>query len=86
MTGVQTCALPISVKADSQLFIGDQAVTKEQLAASLDLATNANKDTTIFFQADKSVDYETMMDVMNALRQSGYLKIGLVGMEAAASK
>lgn len=76
----------LTVKADSQLFIGDQAVTKEQLAASLDLATNANKDTTIFFQADKSVDYETMMDVMNALRQSGYLKIGLVGMEAAASK
>lgn len=76
----------LTVKADSQLFIGDQAVTKEQLATSLDIATNTNKETTIFFQADKSVDYETMMDVMNALRQSGYLKIGLVGMEAAAPK
>ncbi|MEX6156801.1 MULTISPECIES: TonB system transport protein ExbD [Providencia] len=76
----------LTVKSDSQLFIGDQAVTKEQLATSLDAATNANKETTIFFQADKTVDYETMMDVMNALRQSGYLKIGLVGMEATASK
>lgn len=76
----------LTVKADSQLFIGDQAVSKEQLASSLDIATNANKETTIFFQADKSVDYETMMDVMNALRQSGYLKIGLVGMEAASPK
>lgn len=76
----------LTVKADSQLFIGDQAVTKRAVSGLSNLATNANKDTTIFFQADKSVDYETMMDVMNALRQSGYLKIGLVGMEAAASK
>lgn len=76
----------LTVKADNQLFIGDQAVTKEQLAATLDLTTNTNKETTIFFQADKSVDYETMMDVMNALRQSGYLKIGLVGMEATTPK
>ena len=76
----------LTVKADNQLFIGDQAVTKEQLAATLDLTTNTNKETTIFFQADKSVDYETMMDVMNALRQSGYLKIGLVGMETTSPK
>lgn len=76
----------LTVKSDSQLFIGDQAVTKEQLASTLDQATSSNKETTIFFQADKSVDYETMMDVMNALRQSGYLKIGLVGMEAITSK
>ncbi|ATG15040.1 TPA: TonB system transport protein ExbD [Providencia alcalifaciens] len=75
----------LTVKSDSQLFIGEQAVTKEQLGSTLDQATNTNKETTIFFQADKSVDYETMMDVMNALRQSGYLKIGLVGMEATAA-
>lgn len=76
----------LTVKADSQLFIGDQAVSKEQLAMTLDQATNSNKETTIFFQADKSVDYETMMDVMNVLRQSGYLKVGLVGMEAVPAK
>jgi biopolymer transport protein ExbD len=75
----------LTVKSDSQLFIGEQAVSKEQLGSTLDQATNTNKETTIFFQADKSVDYETMMDVMNALRQSGYLKIGLVGMEATAA-
>ena len=35
----------------------------------------------IFFQADKSVDYETLMSVMDELRTAGYLKIGLMGME-----
>lgn len=76
----------LTVKSDSQLFIGEQAVSKDQLGITLDQATNTNKETTIFFQADKTVDYETMMDVMNALRQSGYLKIGLVGMEATTAK
>ncbi len=75
----------LTVKADSQLYIGEQSVSKETLAAVLDQATNTNKETTIFFQADKTVDYETMMDVMNTLRQSGYLKIGLVGMESVGN-
>ena len=76
----------LTVKSDIQLFLGEKAITKDQLGSSLDIATNTNKETTIFFQADKSVDYETMMDVMNSLRQSGYLKIGLVGMEATTTK
>lgn len=40
----------LTVKADNQLFIGDQAVSKDQLSAMLDQATSANKDTTIFFK------------------------------------
>lgn len=74
----------LTVKADSQLFVGEQVVSKEQLSSVLDGLTSANKETTIFFQADKTVDYETMMNVMNALRQAGYLKIGLVGMETVS--
>lgn len=74
----------LSIKADKQLFIGNNAVTQETLLASLESQTQGNKDTTIFFQADKSVDYETLMGVMDKLRQAGYLKIGLMGMETAA--
>ncbi|MFC3394153.1 TonB system transport protein ExbD [Brenneria rubrifaciens] len=74
----------LTVKADRQLYVGDDVVSEQSLAQVLDAATNANKETTIFFQADKSVDYETMMNVMDALRKAGYLKIGLVGAESAA--
>lgn len=74
----------LSIKADKQLFIGNDAVTQETLLASLESQTQGNKETTIFFQADKSVDYETLMGVMDKLRQAGYLKIGLMGMETAA--
>ncbi|WP_437609381.1 TonB system transport protein ExbD [Erwinia sp. V71] len=74
----------LSIKEDKQLFIGNEAVTKENLVEVLNSQTEGKKDTTIFFQADKTVDYETLMSVMDSLRQAGYLKIGLMGMESAA--
>ena len=74
----------LSIKADKQLFIGNNAVTSETLLNALNSQTEGKKDTTIFFQADKSVDYETLMGVMDKLRQAGYLKIGLMGMETVS--
>lgn len=74
----------LSVKADGQLYIGEQTVTYEQLVSVLEQQTNFDKETTVFFQADKSVNYETLMRVMDTLRSAGYLKVGLVGMENAS--
>lgn len=73
--------LYLTVKDDHSLYIGEQLTAREQLAQALDQHTQANKDTTIFFRADKSVAYAELMEVMNALRGAGYLKIGLVGLE-----
>ncbi|MGX8941802.1 TonB system transport protein ExbD [Symbiopectobacterium sp. Eva_TO] len=73
----------LTVKADKQLYVGDIAVNETGLTNLLDEQTGANKETTIFFQADKTVDYETMMRVMDTLRKAGYLKAGLVGIESA---
>jgi biopolymer transport protein ExbD len=72
----------LSIKADKQLYVGNDAVTNENLVNVLTEQTQGNKETTIFFQADKSVDYETLMTVMDQLRGAGYLKIGLMGMES----
>ena len=76
----------LSVKADNSLFVGNDPVTEETMIVQLDAATEGKKDTTIFFRADKTVDYATMMKVMDSLRQAGYLKIGLVGEENAKAK
>ena len=76
----------LSVKADQRLYQGEEPVTVEALGPTLDARTNNNKDTTIFFQADKGVDYGDLMSVMDALRAAGYLKVGLVGLETAAKK
>ncbi|MEW7313566.1 TonB system transport protein ExbD [Buttiauxella gaviniae] len=76
----------LSVKADHTMFIGNDEVTKESMINALMAATEGKKDTTIFFRADKSVDYETMMSVMDTLHQAGYLKIGLVGQEVTKTQ
>ena len=76
----------LSVKADQRLYIGDDEVNADTLGATLDAKTQGKKDTTIFFQADKGVDYGDLMSVMDKLRSAGYLKVGLVGLESAAKK
>ena len=55
---------------------------REQLATDLDRITGAKKDTRIFLRADKAVGYGDFMEVMNLLRDAGYLKIALVGLES----
>ncbi|HHQ4052967.1 TPA: TonB system transport protein ExbD [Citrobacter freundii] len=76
----------LSVKADNTMFIGNEQVTDETMISELNALTEGKKDTTIFFRADKTVDYETMMKVMDTLHQAGFLKIGLVGEEVVKAK
>lgn len=73
------------MKADNTMFIGNDPVTDDTMIAELTALTEG-KDTTIFFRADKTVEYETLMKVMDMLHQAGYLKIGLVGEETAKAK
>jgi biopolymer transport protein ExbD len=73
--------LYLTVKQDLSLNLGNDAVAREQLAATLDRVTQGNKDTRVFLRADKMVDYGQFMEVMNLLRDAGYLKIALVGLE-----
>jgi biopolymer transport protein ExbD len=76
----------LSVKADNTMFLGNDPVTDDTMVNAINSLTEGKKDTTIFFRADKTVNYETMMKVMDTLHQAGYLKIGLVGEEHAAAK
>ena len=71
----------LTVKADLTLALGDEPVGRDALGATLDSATKGDRDARIFLRADKSVPYGNLMEVMNLLRGSGYLKIALVGLE-----
>jgi len=71
----------LTVKEDLSLNLGNDPVEKANLASMLDGKTQGNKDARIFLRADKTVDYGQFMEVMNALRDAGYLKIALVGLE-----
>ncbi len=76
----------LTVKSDLSLTIGEETITREALAAALNTATKGNHDERIFLRADRVVNYGDVMEVMNALRRAGYLKVALVGLETRDSK
>jgi TonB system transport protein ExbD (group 1) len=76
----------VSVKADLTLAIGENMIARDSLPVALEAATKGNREERIFVRADRAVSYGDVMDVMNALRSAGYLKIGLVGLEARDQK
>jgi biopolymer transport protein ExbD len=73
----------LTLKPDLSLTLGESPVGRAGLAGALDAETQGDKEQRIFVRADRVVPYGEVMEVMNLLRAAGYLKIGLVGLEAA---
>ena len=76
----------LTIKADQTIAVGQTVVSLDALASALDAATNNHKDETIFVRADKSLSYGDLMGVMNTMRDGGYLKLALVGLETPDEK
>ncbi|SIO63495.1 outer membrane transport energization protein ExbD [Bradyrhizobium erythrophlei] len=76
----------VTIKPDQTIAVGETVVDRETLVSALDTATNNHKDVTIFVRADKSLSYGELIQVMNTLRNGGYLKLALVGLETPAIK
>ena len=72
----------LTVKSDLTLAFGNDSIAREALKAGLDGKTQGNAEERVFLRADKAVSYGDLMEVMNLLRNAGYLKIALVGLEA----
>jgi biopolymer transport protein ExbD len=73
----------LTIKSDLSLAIGDEPAPRERLQAVLDQHTGNDRGQRVFLRADGAVAYRELMNVMNLLRDAGYLKIALVGLEDA---
>ena len=71
----------LTLQSDLTLAVGESPVARDALDAALQGATSGNKDERIFVRADKAVSYGELMVVMNLLRDAGYLKVALVGLD-----
>jgi biopolymer transport protein ExbD len=74
----------LTIKGDLALMLGTNKVGRGELASAIDVATHMDKQTRVFLRADKSVPYGELMGVMNLLRNAGYLKVALVGLEGVS--
>ena len=71
----------VTVKPDLSVAVGEDMILRDALSATLDIATKGQKDERIYLRADKAVSYGDLMEVMNLLRNAGYLKVALVGLD-----
>jgi biopolymer transport protein ExbD len=75
----------VTVKPDLSISVGEDVVARDALGSTLDAATKSNKDERIFLRADKTVSYGDLMEAMNLLRNAGYLKVALVGLDGRST-
>ena len=76
----------LSIQADGRMLVGDRAVTATDVGAAVVAATAGDREQRVFLRADKTVTYDTIMQAMNGLRESGYLHVALVGAEPGAAQ
>ncbi|WP_204270282.1 biopolymer transporter ExbD, partial [Klebsiella aerogenes] len=71
----------VTVKPDLTIAVGEDTIARDGLVTALDAATSGRKDERIYLRADRTVSYGDLMEVMNTLRNAGYLKVALVGLD-----
>jgi len=76
----------VSIKSDLTMAVGESAVSRDRLISAVDAITERKLDQRLFLRADKSVDYGEVLAVLDLLRTAGYLKVGLVALEAPQSQ
>ena len=76
----------VTIKADLTMAVGEVATGRDQLISVIDTATSRNLDARLFLRADKSVPYGDLLAVLDRMRAAGYLKVGLVALEAGTTE
>lgn len=74
----------VSVQADGELFVQEQAIELAGLSGLVSNLTSNDLSTRLFLRGDQAVDYGTLMRVMNTLQKAGYTRISLVASEELA--
>ncbi len=73
----------VSIKANLEVAVGEDTVARPALVSTVERLTNGNRETRLFLRADKMVPYGELITILDQLRGAGYLKVGLVALEAA---
>ena len=68
----------LSVDASGRLFLNDQPVTTDELAARLQQAAADSRDTEVQLRADQAVPYGRVVELMAIANKAGLSRIGFV--------
>jgi biopolymer transport protein ExbD len=71
----------VTLQADLSVSVGDNRVNRADLGSVLQQATKGDRETPLYLRADQTVSYGKLMDLLNVLRSTGYLKVALVALQ-----
>ena len=79
-SGVATADEPfiLVIKKDHSLHAGEAELHMSGLHAKLEAIFSTRKSKQVYIQADRSVDYGTVAEVMGEIRAAGIYSIGLI--------
>ncbi|MDQ0317307.1 TonB system transport protein ExbD [Amorphus orientalis] len=76
--------LIVTVREDRTLYVGNDPIATDTLGSRLDAETEGDRETRVFLRADRSLRYEDVVTTMNRLRDAGYHKLALVGLDSVS--
>jgi biopolymer transport protein TolR len=79
----ETSQVTLVAAADGSLMLNEQPVSDAALDGSLRDLYAARADKTIFLEADRSLPYSRVVDLMDSCRAAGVERIGVVTKKAA---
>jgi biopolymer transport protein ExbD len=76
----------IGIGADRVIYWGDRSVSKEELAELLGAAAERPVQPIITLRADKALDYQSVIDVIDLIEQAGLVKLNIDTQAGAPAK
>ncbi len=70
--------VPASFDEDRRVFLRDEPIRLEVLAERIRQATMTTEDKQVFLRGDGTVQYQHLMEVLDALKSGGIQNVGLV--------
>jgi biopolymer transport protein TolR len=70
--------IAVSIDAGGKLFLGDEALTREQLEQRVTTAAKGNPQLEVQLRADQKVAYGQVADLIGLVQKAGLSRIGFV--------
>jgi TolR protein len=70
--------LTVSVKQDGSVFVSQNWVPDDQVAAAFKTVHDANPDKSVVLKGDRRLKYKKVREVMKQLNEAGFSRVGLV--------
>ncbi len=73
-----TKPITLTIRADGTLYLGDDAVSTDELVAKLQAAAQNDPAHRIFVRGDQHIDYGRVMEVMGRITSGGFTHVALL--------